>query len=168
MDIPNNLDELTELFAKLGARDPMGWARSQLDEGMPQLQKYLFLRQAWKNVLREDDTDWIQREVQRAQQHPDEPYAGIGHALQRCLDKGVRPQDLTDIVRGFQARSLFDFGYLLDDPAFSEREFKDFAWGLFEVDKKNGNPIPPCIDGLYECVLDTDPTGREMRPRNAS
>src|SRR5262249_25800627 len=47
--------ELTELFRKLGADDPAGWARSQIREGIPQLARYLFLRQAWRQVLGPDD-----------------------------------------------------------------------------------------------------------------
>jgi hypothetical protein len=39
------------------------------------------------------------------------------------------------------------------------------GWGLFEVseDGKVGRPI----QGLHESVLQTDPTGREMRPKDA-
>ena len=164
MNIPSNVHELTALFEKLGAREPESWARSQLDEGIPQLHRFLFLRQAWSRIVRESDTDWIQFEVVRAQQHPDEPYAGVGHALRRCVDKGVSAQDLTDIVRGKQAEFLFHLCYLLDDPSFTEKELSDLGWGLFEVDM-DGNPIPPGIGSLHESVLDTDPTGREMRPR---
>lgn len=164
MRIPTDLDELTALFEKLGAREPASWARSQLEEGIPQLQRFLFLRQAWRNVVREGDTDWIQGEIQRAQQYPDRPYAGVGHALRRCLDKGVSAQDLNDIVRGMQTECLFNICYLLDDPMLTEKELVDFGWGLFQVDSA-GNPIPPCIGGLHESVLGTDPTGREMRPR---
>ena len=41
-----NERELTELFRKLGARDPSAWARSQTSEKIPQLARFLFLRQA--------------------------------------------------------------------------------------------------------------------------
>jgi hypothetical protein len=131
MNIPSNLDELTALFEKLGAREPASWARSQLDEGIPQLQRFLFLRQAWSDVVREGDTNWMQSQIHRAQQYPDEPYAGVGHALRRCVEKGVSAQDLTDIVRGMHAQFLFHLGYLLDDPMFAEKELSDFVWGLF-------------------------------------
>jgi len=167
MNIPSNLDELTAVFEKLGAREPASWARSQLDEGIPQLQRFLFLRQAWRNVVREGDTNWMQSQIHRAQQYPDEPHAGVGHALRRCVEKGVSAQDLTDIVRGMQAQFLFHLCCLLDDPMFAEKELSDFVWGLFQVDK-NGNPISPRIGGLHESVLETDPTGREMRPRKAA
>jgi hypothetical protein len=162
MNIPGDLDELTA-FAKLGATEPESWARSQLEEGIPQLQRFLFLRQAWRDVVREGDTDWMQHFIQRAQEDPDSPYAGVGHALRRCLDKGASAQDLNDIVRGMQAQFLFSLCYLLDDPMLTEEELSDFGWGLFEVDT-DGRPVPPCIGGLHESVLETDPTGREMRP----
>jgi hypothetical protein len=164
MNIPSDIEGLTALFEKLGARQPESWASSQLGEGIPQLQRFLFLRQAWSGILRENDTDWVPFEIAQAQQHPDQPYAGVGHALRRCVEKGVSAQDLTDIVRGKQAEFLFRLCYLLDDPSFTEKELSDFAWGLFEVDM-DGNPIPPGIGGLHESVLETDPTGREMRPR---
>jgi len=165
MNIPSDLSELTSLFEKYGASEPEAWARSQLDEGIPQLQRFLFLRQAWRDIVREDNVDWIQREMQRARQDPDGPYAGVGQALARCVEKGVSADDITDIVRGMQAQFLFKLCYLLDDPLFPEKTLRDFAWGLFEVDD-DGNPIPPRIGGLYESVLETDPTGREVRPRN--
>jgi hypothetical protein len=166
MDIPNDLDELTALFAKLGAREPASWARSQIEEGIPQLQRFLFLRQAWRDVVSDDNTDWMQAYMQRAQKNPGEPYAGVGHALRRCLDKGASAQDINDIVRGMQAELLFGFCYLLEDPSFTESEFAELAWGLFEVDS-DGRPVRS-IGGLHESVLDTDPTGREMRPRKGS
>src|SRR6478736_1156152 len=83
MKIPSDLGELTALFEKLGARSPESWARSQLSEGINQLQRFLFLRQAWSLILREDDTDWIHGEIARAQRRPDGPYAGVGHALRK-------------------------------------------------------------------------------------
>jgi len=164
MKIPSNVDELTALFEKLGASEPGSWASSQLSEGINQLQRFLFLRQAWSLILREDDTDWIHGEIARAQRRPDEPYASIGHALRRCVEKGASAQDLTDIVRGKQAELLHYFCYLLGDPSFPEKELSELQWGLFEIDV-DGNPIPPGISMLHESVLSTDPTGREMRPR---
>ena len=44
MDIPANIGKLTALFQKFGAPDPESWAASQVEEGIPQLQRFLFLR----------------------------------------------------------------------------------------------------------------------------
>ena len=167
MDIPNNIAELTHLFERFGAKDSELWARSQIKEGIPQLQRFLFLRQAWRSVLDEGNIEWIEREIQEAEGYPSGPYAGIGAALKRALTKGVSPKDLTEIARGIQAQMLFQICYLLDDPQFREPELEEFAWGLFEVDN-DGNAIPPRIGSLHELVLEIDPTGREMRPRGAS
>src|SRR5579872_1632644 len=54
-----NVRELSALFRKLGARNPESWARSQLEENIPQLARFLFLRQAWKLVIDENDHGWI-------------------------------------------------------------------------------------------------------------
>jgi hypothetical protein len=40
----------------------------------------------------------------------------------------------------------------------------DILWVLAQVDE-DGDLIGP-IGGLHESVLETDPTGREMRPRS--
>ena len=167
MNVPKNTPELSELFAKLGAKNAESWASSQVNEGIPQLQRFLFLRQAWKNILAEDNVKWIDREIQNCELRPSSPYAGVGAALKRSLVKGVSPQDLTDIARGIQAKMLFQLCYLLDDPGLSDAGLEDFSWGLFEVDADD-NPISPRIGGLHESVLETDPTGREMRPREAT
>ena len=44
-------------------------------------------------------------------------------------------------------------------------ELEGFSWALFQIDEE-GKPIRP-IDHLHESALETDPTGREMRPRKA-
>lgn len=167
MDLPDNIAELTKLFHKLGAQDSESWAKSQIREGILQLQRYLFLRQAWKHVFQEDDGIWVDSQIQESERYPTGPYAGVGDALKRAVANGTPKQDLIDIVRGAQTELLFQFCSLLDDPGFSEPEFEGFAWGLFEVDE-NDNPIPPRIGSLYESVLATDPTGREMRPRGST
>ncbi len=162
MNIPKEPAELTALFEKLGARDPASWAASQIEEGFPQLQQFFFLRQAWSHIVAGSDTGWMQQAIQRGELIPEEPFAGVGAALRRCLDQGVSAQDLNDIVRGKQAELLFNLCYLLNDPSFVEKELNDLEWGLFQVDG-DGNPMPPRIGFLHKSVLETDPSGREMR-----
>ena len=40
-------EELTAVFEALGADDAEGWIKSQLEEGIPQLHRFLFLAKAW-------------------------------------------------------------------------------------------------------------------------
>jgi len=154
-----NERELSELFRKLGARDPAGWARSQLEEGLPQLARFLFLRQAWKLVVKPDDPSWI---PQARQTNADGPGGAVGPALERLLSAGASQDDLTTVVRVMQWWLLAGLYRLLDHPGDLEAEVKDVAWRLFQVDD---NDCPTAaIGGLLESVLETEPSGREMRP----
>jgi hypothetical protein len=154
---------LSALFKKLGAPDPDGWASSQIEEGIPQLARFLFLRQAWRAIVDESDFNWISGAIARAESRPEEPYAGVGHALRRLRALGASDEDLTDLVRGMQAELLFSLCYLLEDPGEVEPEAADTSWALVQTDG-DGNVLAT-IGGLHESVLETDPTGREMRPR---
>ena len=166
MTIPDTEEALTELFTRLGASDPQGWAQSQLQEGIPQLHRYLWLRQAWKFIVAEDDTGWMNAHMRHAAVRPDDPYTGVGHALRRCLAQGVDLGLLNDIVRGMQVELLAGLSYMLEDPDFSEPELAELGWGLFATDAQ-GHPMQ-AIPGLHESVLELDPTGRSMRPRQPS
>jgi hypothetical protein len=156
---------LAAIFRKLGARDPEGWAKSQVEEGVPQLARFLFLRQAWRSVVAEDDPKWIDQAIARAASHPKEPYAGVGISLASLRKRGATDAEITDLVRGMQAELLFHFCYLLDDPGDVEPDVANVAWALVQTDE-DGNVLNT-VGGLHESVLETDPTGREMRPRGA-
>jgi len=162
MPIPTSKDELTALFRQLGARDPERWAASQIDEGSPQLLRFLFLKGAWENIPSEGDSAWIEREIQSTKRNPGQPYEGLGRALAACREKGITDSTLTEIARCLRAQMLFSIGYLIDGPAYSHT-LEDVSWGLFQIDK-NGKPFGEQVAGLHESVLEFDPTGREMRP----
>jgi hypothetical protein len=161
-----DFEELTKLFQRLGARDPEGWASSQVNEGINQLGRFLFLREAWRGVISEDDHSWMNNEVANSERNFGKPCSGVGRALERLLAAGAEKQDISDVVRGMQYDLLFGLCYLLDDPGDLEGEVEDVYWGLVEFNE-NGVPIGP-IAGLHESVLEMDPTGREMRPRVAT
>ncbi|MCM3873803.1 MAG: hypothetical protein ND895_24205 [Pyrinomonadaceae bacterium] len=158
-----NLEKLTELFRKLGASDPEAWASSQVTEGINQLGRFLFLRQAWTQVIDETDHSWIQDRIDSSSKQPEAPCSGIGPALQSLLAHGANPQDITDVVRVMQYELLFGVCYLLDDPGLVEEEVQDISWSLIQFNEA-GEAVGE-IEGLHESVLGTDPTGREMRPR---
>src|SRR6266536_3905662 len=104
MPIPTDEEQLAALFRRLGATDPEGWARSQINEGINQLHRYLFLRQAWSSVVAENDQSWIDRALVESQSHPDAPFAGVGHSLSRLLAAGASRDDLAELARGMQAQ----------------------------------------------------------------
>jgi hypothetical protein len=165
-DKTEELRRLTEHFRAMGAREPESWAKSQLDEGIPQYVRFVFLRQAWKNIIGDGATSWIDPLIQQAEQRPRDPGAGAGPALNRMLAAGASRQDIAEVVRVMQWQVLAAFAYQLADPGVVEypsEELPQVSWALFEVNE-DGEPLHP-IDGLHESVLDTDPSGREMRPK---
>lgn len=158
--------KLAQRFRAVGAPDPEGWARSEVEEGIPQLARYLFLRQAWRRIVADGDTTWIEPAINDAERAPSAPYAGVGLALKRLQAHGASASDLSDVVRGMQAQLLFDLCVLLSDPGQLEPEVEDVAWTLVQVSPEG--EVLSAIDGLHESVLETDPTGREMRPRDGA
>lgn len=165
MPIPTDENELAALFRKLGATSPEQRAHSQVTEGIPQLLRFLFLKNAWSSVAVEGETDWIEREIKGAQANPSRPYSGLGLALARCADKGVSLQDLNEVARCLQTQMLFSIAYLIDGPSYEPGTLEDVSWGLFQIDE-DGQPIGKQVSGLHESVLELDPTGREMRPKS--
>jgi hypothetical protein len=157
-------ENLIALFRRLGAPSPEDWAYSQVREGIPQLSRFLFLKQAWSNIVPEGDTAWIEAAIRSAQVQPDAPYSGLGAALARCKAVGASPDDLTEIARCVQAELLFAITYLLERPSNDVDIGVDVSWGLFETDE-HGHPTKNRIGDLHESVLELDPTGREMRPK---
>ena len=164
MPIPASEEDLTSLFRDLGAKDPGQWAQSQVVEGIPQLMRFLFLKSAWEDIPAENNTKWIDQQIERAKAHPSEPYAGLGLVLSRCRSLGISDRELNELARCLQAQTLFRVGYLIDGPSYLPEPIEDLSWGLFQVGE-DGRPFGRKISGLHEAVLEFDPTGREMRPR---
>ena len=163
---PEELRRLTKHFRVMGAFDPESWARSQLEEGIPQFARLVFLRQAWNYIIAEADISWITPLIEGSERLPRAPGAGAGPALKRILAAGASPEDVAEVVRVMQWQVLAGLTYQLSDPGVVEYPSEDLPrinWELFEVNE-DGKPLHP-IGMLHESVLDTDPSGREMRPK---
>lgn len=165
--MPDSLKTLTETFRRLGAPEPEQWAKSQLEERIPQLERFLFLKHAWEGVVADGSEEWIQQAIHAAESDPNGPYSGLGLALSRMLALGASSTDLTEMARALQAMTLFHVCAVIDGAAdLSASEEQDVSWALVGVDSE-GN-MTSCIDALHESVLETDPTGREIRPRGTA
>src|SRR5262245_5985891 len=159
---PSQLRELTELFRELGAIEPETWARSQLEEGLPQLAVFSFARAIWEAVVKDGDDGWIENEVEWSKKHSNEPCSQAGSALEEMLARGVNRQAIINLVRVCQFNALYHVCALIDGARLVELPVN--RWTLFQVDEF-GQPLA-VIQGLHEILLSMDPTGREMRPSN--
>ncbi|MCQ8890361.1 hypothetical protein NQT72_12700 [Pseudoalteromonas carrageenovora] len=157
-----NKQELTETFRKFKASNPEQWAESEIEEGIPQLARFLFLKGAWSNVVPDND-EWIQHILKNYDPTDNGPYSGMMHSIKEMIDAGVSKNAITEFARCIGAEMIFSMTYLMDDPEVVE-DNEYVNWGLFITDDE-GRPIKE-LSGLYESVLGTDPTGREMCPKN--
>ncbi len=155
--------QLVSIFRELGARDPEDWADSEISEDIPQLARFLFLKGCWDVIAPDGDTSWIDNVLENVPESSDEPFAGQAHAIRRMLAKGCTRADIAELVRCVQAELLFDICYLMEDPDSVKGNREYVNWAFVELDEEDAPTRT--IAGLYESVLETDPSGREMRPK---
>lgn len=155
-------DDLTSILRSLGANEPESWAESEVNEDIPQLARFMFLKGAWRRIASVDDTTWIDNIVQNVPADSNEPYAGAAHSIRRMLGAGVSKSDVAQLVRATRAEFLFELCYMMDDPGSVDGNDGYVDWSLMELDA-DGNACRS-ISGLHESVVETDPTGREVRP----
>jgi hypothetical protein len=149
--------DLVEAFRAMGAADPEGMASSQLDDGVPELHRFAFLKRLWDQVVNPGDTKWIGQTVdQAAALGEDDPQAAAGPALRRILAAGVEPIDIIKVVWAAQAEMVYNIAFQPDDPGFAVAQLPrhggmeedDAMWGLFAVNEA-GKP-KQLIEGLHE------------------
>jgi hypothetical protein len=154
MDQPNKeLQQLSQVFASLGAADAEPLARSQLEQKIPQLAVYLFLKSAIEFINMLCDGRSL-REIVRRSGMP-----GAIEALNRILGNEQSPIDLLTVVRAALSEHLIHISFVLDDTAACRSHGQPFAellekihWELFQVDGF-GKPVAS-MTGLHEVVGD--------------
>jgi hypothetical protein len=157
-----DLAALTEIFRKYGADEPEDWARSQIEEGIPQLALFSFCKSLWAGVLSEDDSTWIDEEIRWSKTRPTDPCAQAGTALTDMLAKGVSRETIIDLVRVVQFEAFSHACVILDGARIEDVPMRE--WMLVQYDEDSDEPIA-ALSGTHELLLGLDPTGREMRPR---
>ncbi|MEZ6010142.1 MAG: hypothetical protein R3F05_20595 [Planctomycetota bacterium] len=149
-----DLEQLTDVFRRLGARDPESWASSQISGGIPQLARFVFLTAAWTHVVEPEGGAWIEEQLDAAVRWPQlggHPVAAAIHALRA---KGAADHELTALVRGMQSALLFNVCYQLDAGGASYEDVT-VRWELAQVDEQ-GQRLGS-IDALHESLCETDP-----------
>ena len=153
------------MFRELGAKDPKAWAVAEAKGDSPSLVRFLFLTGLWRCAIG-DDARWMTSWADSAGPLP--------AAIQRMLDRGVDPADLTDVVRAMQVEALFNVCCLLDNPAHGIEDLQakipeNVEWRLAEFDGEQGR-LGRAVHAVHESFDQLDPTGRggEPPPRTAS
>ncbi|HEX6368703.1 MAG TPA: hypothetical protein VF006_07220 [Longimicrobium sp.] len=173
-------ESLAERFSELGAGDPEAWAVSEVEEDIPQLARFIFLRRLWRGAWqwKQPPEDWFAEvepdELPVDEEDDDEPtlvsasHDDVGdddaeppfwaaqQAVQRILAAGVDPEDLKEVARAIFLHTAFDAVQTVDeghDPQVGEGMP---GWLLTEVGGDlvlTGRVIPD----LHEDLLTTEP-----------
>ena len=100
----------------------------------------------WRAIINGHlDPAGLDRVVASCKRRPNDPFADVGPAIERALAAGVSPTDLCLISRGAAYEAVFGTLYALGDPG---------------VDNDD-------VFGLYESLLETDPSGMNGLPGSA-
>jgi hypothetical protein len=123
---------LRDTFARSGAGDPEGWGSSEVDENIPQLGRFVFLRAVWREIERWRDHDAVAR----------------------------LSEDASDEAIQLAARAAFDVAsaivQLIDNEEDIDSPEPMPGWLPIECDG-DGQPTGRVLGGLHESVLEADP-----------
>ena len=139
------LAALTETFRLAGADGPAEWAASQLGEGVPQLARFLFLREV---------TGLAAARSWRVGGLPNDD--GNGGVARRLAESSATNEDLAALVRAAKREVVRDLvhdvldrgGTDIDPAGGGDPPTFDVHWRLFQTDA-DGKPLHP-LDGLHE------------------
>lgn len=176
-------EALAERFRAAGAEAPEGWAASEVEDDIPQLARFIFLRRLWRGAWqwKQPPEDWFaeipaddvlvsdeddEDEPTLVQTSGDEvmdedgdpPFLAAQQAVQRILAAGADPEDLKEVARAIFLHTAFDAVQTVDeghDPQVGEGMP---GWLLTEVGGDlvlTGRVIPD----LHEDLLTTEPDG---------
>jgi hypothetical protein len=176
---------LAEHFRELGAGDPEGWAVSEVEDDIPQLARFLFLRRLWRGawqwkqppdewfaevepepadqddaVEEDDDTPTLvadsSYDAEAQEADGDPPFLAAQQAVQRILAAGADPEDLKEVARAIFLHTAFDAVATVDDGHDPEAGEGMPGWLLTEV---GGDLMLTgrVIPGLHEDLLTTEP-----------
>ena len=159
--------KLASIFRRLGADDPESWAESEVEEGIPQLGLFVFLKQAWQNIIDESRPDeWFDKVAEYGKDDPDSHWGQLSRAIDVVLASGVTREQLATLVQLLQYDMLNTMCFQLDDGGYESdinvqdgEEWPPVRWSLQLVDD-DGN-VKDSLDGLHEYSDGEPSNGRQ-------
>ena len=175
--------ELAGTFRDLGAGEPEVWAASEVEDDIPQLARFLFLRRLWRSAgqwklppetwfaepeqtdaaAEEDDDEptLVSASADEAGDEDAEPaFLAAQQAVERILAAGADPRDLREVARAIFLHTAFDAVSTVDEGHDPHAGEGMPGWLLTEVGGDlvlTGRVIPD----LHEDLLTTEPDEAE-------
>lgn len=174
-------EALAEKFRAAGAEEAEAWALSEVEDNIPQLARYLFLRRLWRSAdewdlppgewfadrdpepsdeaedADDEDADEAVGEAESAEDEDAEPaFLAAQQAVRRLLAAGADPEDLREVARAVFAFTAFDALQTVDEGHDPEAGEEMPGWFLAEV---GGDLVITgrVLDHLHEDLFTTEP-----------
>ena len=176
-------EALAERFRAAGAEQPEAWAASEVEDDIPQLARFLFLRRLWRAAgeWKQPPAEWFAepepepRDALPAGEHDDEPtlvssaaeaagaedegepaFFAAQQAVRRILAAGADPEDLQEVARAVFLHTAYEAVHTVDEGHDPEAGDGMPGWLLAEVGADlvlTGRVIPD----LHADLLTTEP-----------
>jgi hypothetical protein len=153
-------EALADRFRELDADDPEAWALPEVEDDVPQLARFIFLRRLWLNGVL-----WYREPAGWFAPDPDppplaereNPFQAAHEAMGRILAAGADPHDLRRVARAIFVDTLFDVVHAIDEGADPSAGPGMPGWLLAEVDGDTEESTGRVLDQLSNDVLLLDP-----------
>lgn len=176
---------LAEKFRAAGAEQPEEWAASEVEDEIPQLARFLFLRRLWRGAAqwRQPPAEWFAEpepgpqddlpaqeedhdeptrvspsphDAAGTDQEGDPPFLAAQQAVRRILAAGADPEDLKEVARAVFLYTAFEAVQTVDEGHDPWAGDGMPGWLLTEV---GGDLVLTgrVIPGLHEDLLTTEP-----------
>ena len=149
---------------ELGAEDAEGWVRSEIEEGIPQIARSLFLRRVWRemngwgaNIGSMDEL--IHAEGERS---PEGYFAKASKAIERMRAAGVSLEDVSCIAKMAAYEAMFSLIQVIDDGGDPDAGDDLPGWALIEIGP-DGEDTGRNVDALHESILEVLPAEDERK-----
>lgn len=174
-------EALAETFREAGAGDPEGWAGSEVEDDIPQLARFLFLRRLWRGARQwklppeewfaeagpepqddlppdedDDEPTLVADATERAEDDGDPPFLAVRQAVRRIVAAGADPEDLKEMARAIFLFTAFEAVQTVDEGHDPQAGEGMPGWLLTEVGGDlvlTGRVIPD----LHQDLLTTEP-----------
>lgn len=154
--MPSSEPVLVEKLARLGVEDPVGVARSEIREDIPQVALARLEALVRRDLLRRRDSmeTWWANLRREPSSSPGSRSAEVADVIAKCLDAGITLDELGLLVEDVASETAQGFAYLLEDPYDDELgDPGDLpSWVLCEVspDDDGGRLTGRTLNGLHE------------------
>ncbi|WP_404784363.1 hypothetical protein [Altericista sp. CCNU0014] len=163
---PEDEQILRKILDEARIPNPHEWVEDADNYDLAVLAKAIFLREAWKPILRKSDISWIDESIEDLENRTgrDDLYAlrfmpempeFLG-ALKNIKASGVNPADITTVIREFQIGLLEWLMSILEGGHCFEDGLSD-CWTLVGLEPDAPTSPPQTFGPLKELIGEFDP-----------